>query len=145
MTMRIRAGMWAGFFTALGTTIFLLIGRYGGFLPPGIDLRRLALYVDPGSHPILAIEAGAANHVVAGSLIGVLYGWLISNLSARTGIAFLMISWFTLMLVILPAIGDGFFGLRTGPGLAVWTLVLHVVFGASMGRLSQLRVEKFQS
>jgi hypothetical protein len=145
MTMRMRAGTWAGFVTALGTTIFLLIGRYFAFLPVGIDLRRLALYVDPDIHPILAIEAGAVNHVVAGSAIGFLYGWLILHFSARTGIAFLMISWFALMLIILPAIGDGLFGLRAGSALAVWTFVLHVIFGASMGRLAQLRVPKFDS
>lgn len=145
MTMRIRVGILAGFVTALATTIFLIVGRHGGLLPPSLDLSRLAFYVDPGSHPILAIEAGAVNHVAAGSLIGLLYGWLIPHLCARTGIAFLMVSWFTLMLVILPAIGDGFFGLRAGAALAVWTFLLHVVFGAIMGRLAQLRQRALKS
>jgi hypothetical protein len=142
MTPRIRAGLWAGFITVTGTTLVLLIGRSAGLLPQGMDLGGMALYVDPATHPALARSVGAVNHIAAGSAIGFLYGWLVPRFSSLSGVAALMISWFTLMLVALPATGQGLFGLNAGPTLAIWTFVLHVIFGAIMGRLAQLSLSR---
>lgn len=142
MTPHVRAGLRAGFVTALCTTIFLFIGASAGFLPAGMNLGGMALYIDPVAHPVLAQAVGAVNHVAAGSAIGFVYGWLVPRFSILTGVAFLMISWFSLMLIALPGIGQGLFGLRDGPTLAIWTFVLHVIFGAVMGRLALLKLSK---
>ncbi|TIP18458.1 hypothetical protein [Mesorhizobium sp.] len=140
MKPHVRAGLWAGFITALMTTIFLFIGGSAGFLPDRMNLSGMAVYVIPTVHPILAQAVGAINHVVAGSAIGFLYGWLVPRLSILTGVAFLMISWLSLMLIALPAIGQGLFGIHGGSALAIWTFVLHVIFGAAMGRLARLKL-----
>ena len=47
--------------------------------------------------------------------------------------------------VALPATGQGLFGLHAGPALAIWTFVLHVIFGASMGTLAHLRLLKLDA
>ncbi|WP_352778446.1 DUF6789 family protein [Mesorhizobium sp. M0913] len=140
MTNRARAGLWAGLIIALATTAFLLAGRF--MLPEGMDLRHMALFVDPAKHSRLALAIGALNHILAGSVIGLLYGQLAPRFTPMTGIAALMISWAALMLVGLPLTGRSPFGIEDGVSLAVWTLALHIAFGAALGVLANLTLAR---
>jgi hypothetical protein len=142
MNLRARTGLWAGFITALGMTALLLVGGYLQIFPPLMHLQSMALVVDPIDSPRLALIVGAVNHTAAGAAIGLLYGWLAPRFSPMTGIAALMISWTTLMLAVLPLTGHGFFGLREGPSLALWTLLLHTIFGFVLGTLARLRLAR---
>lgn len=142
MNARMRAGLWAGFITVIGTTLFLLAGRAIGFLPPILDIRVMAVYVDPVVYPSLAAGAGLINHIAAGSAIGLVYGWLAPRFSVPTGIATLMVVWLMVMLIGLPLTGRGLFGLRQGPTLMIWTVALYIIFGAVMGVIARIRVSK---
>jgi hypothetical protein len=135
-----RAGLWAGFVTAAGTTAFLLAA--GSLLPDGMDLRGMAFIVDPLKYPGAALAIGAVNHIAAGSAIGLIYGRLTPRFTPLTGIACLMVFWLAVMLVGFPLVGRGLFGLRDGVSLLLWTLALFIIFGAAMGVLARWRLAR---
>lgn len=142
MNLRTRIGLRAGFITASGMTALLLAGGYLGLFPPLMNLRSMTVVVDPLKSPGLALAVGAVNHTAAGTAIGLLYGRLAPRFTPMTGIAALLMSWSVLMLAILPLTGHGLFGLRDGPALAAWTLLLHAVFGFILGSLARGRLAR---
>jgi hypothetical protein len=141
MTTKAGSGLAAGTVTVILTTILLAIGQPAGLLPAGMDLRAMAPLVDREASPGLALAAGALGHCIAGALIGLAYGRFARRFGPVSGILFLLPVWLLLMVVALPATGQGFFGLRQGVSLAIGTLLLHVVFGAVMGALAR-RIER---
>ncbi len=142
MNFRTRAGLWAGFITASGMTALLLVGGYLDLFPPLLNLRNMALIVDPATSPRPALVVGTVNHTAAGALVGLLYGRLAPRFTPLTGVAALLMVWTGLMVTALPLTGHGLFGLRDGAALALWTLLLHALFGFILGSLARARLAR---
>jgi hypothetical protein len=51
------------------------------------------------------------------------------------GLGWGVLLWIVMDAVVLPLLGWGFFGLAITPRIAVATLVLHLVYGATLGLL----------
>jgi hypothetical protein len=94
---------------------------------PLIDLASAALYAAGALHlaigVVLALMYGA---IVEPRLIGP--GWV-------RGLMFAMIPWVLSLVVAFPLLGAGMFGsaLGAGPLPAIGNLILHLVYGASLG------------
>jgi hypothetical protein len=71
-------------------TALLLVGGYLDLFPPLMNLRSMALVVDPSKSPGPALAVGAVNHTAAGTAIGLLYGRLAPRFTPMTGIAALL-------------------------------------------------------
>jgi hypothetical protein len=136
--MRARAGLWAGFITAVGTTAFLI--AFGSMLPDGMDLRGMAFFVDRVNHPGLAQALGAVNHIAAGAGIGLVYGWLAPRFTLVTGMICLMLFWLVLMLAGFPLVGLGLFGWRDGISLMICTFIMFNIFGMVLAMLARWRL-----
>ena len=83
--------------------------------------------------------AWAISLVSGGTIIGFLYAQTYSALPFRNGIgkglAFAVIAWIILNLALFPAIGLGYFAMRTSAGLgaSAFSLVMVSIYGMVMG------------
>jgi hypothetical protein len=50
-------------------------------------------------------------------------------------------AWLGMMIIVMPMAGAGLFGMNLGIMAPVMTLVLHVVFGAVLGAVYQMRAK----
>jgi hypothetical protein len=96
---------------------------------PATDLAGANLYLVVGLHLLVAI-AGATLYATMAEprLAGA--GW-------RRGVTFSLVLWLLSILVILPLTGGGFLGfdLGAGPLPILGNLILHLIYGATLGTL----------
>ena len=131
---RLQKGLASGLAATLVISGLELIKGATGVLPY-IEFPRLlaAMLGAPGNELL-----GWAAHFAAGTLVlGPLFAMLCPRLPTDTpeskGVLFAVCAWVVMMLTIAPLSGVGFFGVISGFWSPVWTLALHIVFGASMG------------
>jgi hypothetical protein len=84
------------------------------------------------------LYAALALHFVVGIGLAVLYAFVEPHLSGRgwwRGVKFSFIPYILSLVVFLPLVGAGFFGLALGAGLlpVFGNLVLHLAYGATLG------------
>jgi len=104
---------------------------------PYESFQRLLISLLGGElHPT---AAWAISLVSGGTIIGFLYAQTYSALPFRNGIgkglAFAAIAWIILNLALFPAIGLGYFAMRTSAGLgaSAFSLVMVSIYGIVMG------------
>lgn len=71
--------------------------------------------------------------VAWGILFALLYRALPGGSPVRKGISFGILAWLMMMVGPMPMAGAGLFGMHFGPMAPMMTLVLHIIFGATMG------------
>lgn len=88
-------------------------------------------------------------HFGAGILLGILYAAFVEPAlhgpGWRRGILFALVPWLLSLIVFLPAAGGGFLGLslHAGPLPIVGNLILHVIYGVTLGEV--VAVERWQT
>lgn len=96
---------------------------------PLIDLAR--------PNPYVAVLI----HFIIGIIFAVIYAYFfeprLPGPSWQRGILFSFVPWFLSLVVFLPLVGGGFFGLGIGAGPLpiIGNLIVHVVYGATLGTL----------
>lgn len=141
----LRAGVLAGFLATFAMTV-VLVGAYwlAAALgdPNGNTLQQWcwALVHNPVAERtvdgvVLAIGANLA----MGLLLALVYARFVEPLWSGPdwweGVRFSLILWLLSLVVFLPLMGGGFFGLSTGAGPLpiIGNLILHLVYGAVLG------------
>lgn len=84
------------------------------------------------------MRLGILLHLLVGMLWGPVYWFTIPVKSIFSGLLFAMIPWFLMMVVILPVLGQGFFGSRVNKYVPEVYLVLHAIYGLILGYLATL-------
>lgn len=74
----------------------------------------------------------AVGIVIYGGAIALLAGSLPGG-ATGSGVTLGVIGWLIMMIVIMPMVGQGLFGMGLGVMAPVMTLVLHLIFGAVLG------------
>ena len=88
-----------------------------------------------------SLYAAAAAHLAVGVLAAILYGYYFEPRLAGAGwlkgFQFSLIPWFLSLVVFLPLVGGGLFGFAIGAGPlpAIGNLVLHLVYGITLGAM----------
>jgi hypothetical protein len=72
--------------------------------------------------------------VAWGGGFAILYDMIPGGSAVLKGIVFGIVAWLGMMIVIMPMAGAGFFGMNFGVMAPVMTLVLHIIFGAVLGK-----------
>src|SRR6266567_569804 len=88
-----------------------------------------------------ALALAVLLHFVAGIGWAVLYAWLaeprLRGAGWQRGLQFSLVPWLLSLVVFLPILGGGVFGLAVGAGPlpVIGNLLLHLVYGATLGTL----------
>ncbi len=138
--MKLKSIIYAAAAGALGTlamTIPMLIGMKTGVAPmPEPIPRAIVGELLPVSGAALMVVA-MISHFAYGALWAVLADQCLPSFNVWTGLCLGAFLWAIMQLIVLPLIGWGFFGMNHTPAIAVATLVLHLVYGASAGIAAQ--------
>lgn len=122
----------AGFAGALVLAALFLMFQASGFF---VQFDFVTLIDRLGS---IGRTASWVDHFIVGAL---LWGPLFAGFDATTaprprwqkGIAFSLLAWLAMMLIFMPVVGVGFFGLKLSFSMPVGMLVLHLIFGLVLG------------
>jgi len=149
----VRNGLVSGFMATVGMTVVLaaayLLVTIVGDAEGGLIRRWLAAL---GDNPVTRRTADA---VVLAIGLNLLVGWVLALAYARwvepatggpgwlKGARFAAIPWFLSLVLFLPLVGGGFFGVELGAGPlpVLGNLVLHLVYGAILGAVYGLMLE----
>ncbi len=82
---------------------------------------------------IMLLAAGA--HLSYGGVAGAVLAALTRPVTVWKGLGWGVLLWLVMQVVVLPLLGWGFFGVAITPRIAVATLVLHLVYGLTLGLL----------
>lgn len=132
-----RNGLIAGLTATVVLSLLMILKAAMGLMPAVNAIQMLAhigaVYLHTPAVPILGwIAHFAIGTVLWGLVFSATHGaW--PGAAAVKGIAFSIVAWLLMMLIVMPLAGAGLFGLRIGPPAAVATLVLHIVYGAVLG------------
>jgi hypothetical protein len=125
-------GLVAGLAATVAVSLVIVLQQALGILPQLSTVRVLAQAL--GFH---SIAAGWLLHFVVGVLLwGPLYAWIDPKSSYPhwfIGMMFGTGVCFGVMLLIMPVVGAGLFGLELGMVTPLATLVLHWIYGAVLG------------
>ena len=128
----IGRGLLAGLVATTVVSLLMLLKQALGFMPSVNLVMDLAYAL--GHRDAVA---GWTAHFVIGVLAwGLLFAWFDRHLRFPhwvNGLYFSSIIWLGVMLVVLPAAGQGLFGSHLALGTPTVTLFLHWIYGAVLG------------
>ncbi|MBI3676978.1 MAG: hypothetical protein HY243_10240 [Proteobacteria bacterium] len=130
---RLGNGVFAGFAATVVLSVFMAVKQMMGMMPQ-LDVIQMLTQMSG----VPSLLAGWLMHFMIGSIV---WGGLFALLQARIpggnattrGVVFGIGAWLVMMVMVMPMAGAGLFGLHFGLAAPMMTLLLHIVFGATMG------------
>jgi len=112
-----------------------MIGMATGMapMPEPIPKALVSLVFGSGLTAPLPMALSAGSHLGYGGVFGALLARLYPEAGLREGLGLGVLLWLVMEIVVLPVLGWGFFGAAITPKIAVATLVLHLIYGATLG------------
>ncbi|MDQ5768681.1 DUF6789 family protein [Thiothrix subterranea] len=124
-------GIVAGLVATVVLSVLMVMKNMMGMLPEMDIIKMLAGMM--GGAAII----GWAMHFMVGAGYGAAFSLFHNSLpggdAIGKGITLGVIGWLVMMVMLMPMMGAGFFGLSFGMMAPVATLMLHVIFGAVLG------------
>ncbi|HUV33243.1 MAG TPA: DUF6789 family protein [Devosiaceae bacterium] len=132
MNAKIVNGLIAGFVATMVLSVLMVMKTAMGLMP---ELDTVVMLSAMMNSPIWV---GWLAHFMIGTVAwGGAYALINSSLPSDShwvkGVAFGVIAWLAMMILVMPMAGAGLFGLTLGIMAPVATLALHLVFGAVLG------------
>jgi len=141
MMSRVKKGLVAGFAATGVVSVLEAINMSVGHWAVAFPQLLAVILQSPGT-PAL----GWAGHLVAGLVLGAVFGVLCPRLPTDTpeskGILFAVGAFVLMGLVIAPIGGAGMFFMRAGFGTLAWMVASHAVFGIILGSVYGRLVER---
>lgn len=134
----LKKGFIWGVVATVPMTIVMKLAMAAGIapMPEPIPTALVKVFLGDLGAPVTTIVAMIA-HFGYGGVGGAVFGQLLEDkLSLAWGFRWGAILWLVMQLAVLPIVGWGFFGFEvTGfpPKIAVGTLVLHLIYGGTLG------------
>lgn len=85
-----------------------------------------------------AMRIGILLHLLVGSLWGAVYWFTVPIKTVFSGLLFSTIPWFLMMVLVLPILGQGFFGGKVSKYIPEVYLILHAIYGLMLGFLAAM-------
>jgi hypothetical protein len=131
----VRGFVW-GVIATLAMSVVMVAGVLTGLapMPMPIPVAIVATLLDGGGIPqplLLALAIGA--HLAYGGAWGAVLATFARPVTITLGIGLGIVLWLIMQVVVLPFLGWGAFGAAVTPAIAVATLVLHLVYGLTLG------------
>ncbi len=136
----ISTGFLAGFVATVVLSAMMVVKGMMGVMPE-LDVAAMI-----GTMMGASVAVGWIIHFMIGTIawgggFAVLYDMIPGGSAPLKGIVFGIAAWLGMMIMIMPMAGVGFFGLDLGMMAPVMTLVLHIIFGAVLGFVYQMRAK----
>lgn len=131
---RLLVGAGWGAVATVAMSVVMLAGVATGVspMPKPIPVALVARTLGIAPGPALIVLAVVA-HLAYGTVAGAVLAGLAGRVAVWHGLVFGGVLWVAMGLVWLPFLGWGPFGTGLTPKIAVATLVLHVVYGLTLG------------
>jgi len=124
-------GAIAGVIATIVLSLMMLIKGKMGVMPE-LDIISMLAGMMGG-----ALLLGWVMHFMIGVGYGVVfhltYDKLPTNSLIIKGVILGVVGWLVMMLMLMPMVGAGLFGMKMGVMAPMMTLVLHAIFGAVLG------------
>ena len=124
-------GAIAGVIATIVLSLMMLIKGKMGVMPE-LDIISMLAGMMGG-----ALLLGWVMHFMIGVGYGVVfhltYDKLPTNSLIIKGVILGVVGWLVMMLMLMPMVGAGLFGMKMGVMAPIMTLVLHAIFGAVLG------------
>jgi hypothetical protein len=136
LSRRLPAGAGWGALAAAAMGVVMLAGKAAGVspMPKPVPVALVAHTLGMSPGPALIVLAVVA-HLAYGAAAGTILAGLVVRAAVWHGVVFAVVLWVAMGLVWLPYLGWGLFGTGLTPKIAVATLVLHLVYGLTLGVL----------
>jgi hypothetical protein len=134
---RIAVGFGWGVVATIAMSAVMILGVATGAapMPKPIPVAIMAKLLGAGTPKPLLMLFGVTSHLAYGGVGGAVLAALTRPVTVWKGIALGVVLWLLMQVVVLPFLGWGAFGAAITPIIAVATLVLHLVYGATFGWL----------
>lgn len=133
LTDRKLRGAVAGLLATVAMSVLMLAGMLTGIAPmPEPIPKALAAIVLGGAPKPALMGAAILGHLGYGAAWGAALFATVDGAGTREGLGLGVGLWVLMGLLVLPALGWGLFGTGLDPRIAVATLVLHLVYGATI-------------
>lgn len=133
---RLGVGAAWGAVATLVMSAVMLAGTATGVspMPKPVPVALVGHTLEGIPRPAVVILAVIA-HLAYGATAGALLAGLVGRVGLWVGLGYATALWVVMGLVWLPYLGWGLFGTAQKPQIAVATLLLHVLYGATLGLL----------
>lgn len=131
--------VWHGFgwgvLATIAMSIPMIIGMASGVAPMPEPIPRALVTLVFGTElptPLLmALSVGS--HLTYGGLFGAVLARLFPDAGLWEGLGMGVFLWGLMQVAVLPLLGWGVFGVSVTPTIAIATLVLHLIYGGTLG------------
>lgn len=130
---RLGNGFLAGFTATIVLSIFMMMKDMMGMMP---DMNVIAMLtkMSGASTPAMGwLMHFMIGTVVWGGLFALFQDRIPGSNAVIRGILFGIGAWILMMVMVMPMAGAGMFGMNFGMAAPVMTLMLHMIFGATLG------------
>lgn len=137
----ISAGLVAGFIATVVLSAMMVIKGMMGLMPE-LDVAAMI-----GMMMGASVTVGWIVHFMIGTIawgggFALLYDQIPGGNAAVKGIVFGVAAWLGMMILVMPMAGAGLFGMSLGIMAPIMTLVLHILFGAVLGGVYGLLLQR---
>jgi hypothetical protein len=137
---RLAAGFGWGIVATIAMSILLVIGYLSGLAPMPEPIPKAVVTTVLGSGIPQPLIIGA--HLLYGAITGLVFVAIAQPATLEKGLSYGIVLWLIMDLLVLPFIGWGIFGTAITPRIAVATLVLHLVYGTTIGLVADRHVPR---
>ncbi|MBA8907582.1 DUF6789 family protein [Aminobacter ciceronei] len=136
MNIYVRS-MIAGFAATVVLSLLMIMKTAMGIMPQ-LDVISMLSGMSQNMMGVGGAGIGWLAHFLIGTVLwGVLFALLHDRLPGSEpimkGISFGILAWLLMMILPMPMVGAGFFGLALGMMAPVMALILHIIWGAVLG------------
>ena len=130
---RLGNGILAGLAATIVLSIFMMMKQMMGMMPQ-MDVIAMLTKMSGASTPLMGwVMHFMIGSIVWGGLFALLHDSIPGGSTIMRGIVFGIGAWLMMMVVVMPMAGAGLFGMNFGMAAPVMTLMLHIIFGATLG------------
>lgn len=136
---RLGNGFLAGFAATIVLSIFMMMKDMMGMMPE-MNVIAMLTKMSGASTPAMGwLMHFMIGTVVWGGLFALLQDRIPGSNTVIRGILFGIGAWVLMMVMVMPMAGAGLFGMNFGMAAPVMTLMLHMIFGATLGAVYSWR------
>jgi hypothetical protein len=139
---RFWAGVGWGVVATIAMSIVMILAMLAGVspMPKPIPIALVARTLGEGIPKPVLMALGIVLHLGYGGLFGGLLAISTRAVTVLKALALGVGLWLLMQVLWLPYLGWGVFGTNLTPKIAVATLVLHLIYGGTLGALADRHV-----